>query len=226
MSQILKLPINDWQTNADWKSGKYMSVWGYPHFGADAGSVSKQRNLYGMGNGYVVSCGLDGYTTSDRLGYATVIVYKDVLLNDGKTVVDLACRIYHQSEIKVKAGDSVTAETIIGVYGSTGANSSGPHLHIEFDTDTKYPQYAVGIKSSGRVIKKGSVDSTVDPMKVFWIGDGQSVTIPQSYINDGWVRSAWRNLPTVPVNKPNYITLEQLALKLKKEGIESIMIGG
>jgi murein DD-endopeptidase MepM/ murein hydrolase activator NlpD len=36
----------------------------------------------------------------------------------------------HQSELKVKTGDTVTAGTVIGLSGTTG-NSTGPHLHYE-----------------------------------------------------------------------------------------------
>ena len=92
---------------------------------------------------------------------------------------DLACRMFHLDSIAVKVGQTVKQGDILGVYGNTGANTSGPHLHVEFDTDVKYPQYAVGIKASGHVIKKGTIDSTVDPAKVWYLGHGQT-------IRDGW----------------------------------------
>ena len=87
--------------------------------------------------------------------------------------------MFHLDSIAVKVGQTVKQGDILGVYGNTGANTSGPHLHVEFDTDVKYPQYAVGIKSSGHVIKKGTIDSTVDPAKVWYLGQGQT-------IRDGW----------------------------------------
>ncbi|MEG1875241.1 MAG: hypothetical protein RR185_06680, partial [Angelakisella sp.] len=41
--------------------------------------------------------------------------------------------------------------------------------------------------TGGNVIKKGSIDSTVDPCKVLFLGQGQSITAPESWITDGWV---------------------------------------
>ncbi len=40
----------------------------------------------------------------------------------------------------MKAGQKITKDTRLGLYGNTGA-STGDHLHIEIDTDTKYPNY-------------------------------------------------------------------------------------
>ena len=75
---------------------------------------------------------------------------------------------------------------MIAQYGNTGANTSGPHLHIELDTDTKYPTLAPGVSvtASNRIINTkaeyaragGLSDSTIDPAKVWFIGDGQRIS--------------------------------------------------
>ena len=45
------------------------------------------------------------------------------------------------------------------MYGNTGA-STGDHLHIEIDTDTKYPNYTPQIGKNSGVLKSGT-DSTI-----------------------------------------------------------------
>ena len=116
-----------------------------------------------------------------------MLVFPDVERNDGNTT-SLACRMFHLDSIAVKAGQTVKRGDVLGVYGNTGANTSGPHLHVEFDTDVQYPQYAVGIKASGNIIKKGTKDTTADPSKVWYVGPGQA-------LHDGWggsgVSSGW-----------------------------------
>lgn len=135
----------------------------------------------------MIACGMDGATAAQRMGNAIVLVFPDVERNDGNTT-SLACRMFHLDSIAVKAGQTVKRGDVLGVYGNTGANTSGPHLHVEFDTDVQYPQYAVGIKASGNIIKKGTKDTTADPSKVWYVGPGQA-------LHDGWggsgVSSGW-----------------------------------
>ena len=162
MSQKLILPVDKMQMTAAYKNAKYREYWGFGHYGVDCIHTQKLRNVHALGDGEVIACGMDGSVptgSSSRLGNCIVIVYKDVICNDS-TVRDLACRMFHFDSIAVKKGDKVKAGQTIGVYGNTGASTSGPHLHIEFDTDIEYPCHAVGIKASGNVIKQGTTDST------------------------------------------------------------------
>ena len=134
--------------------------------------------MHALGDGEVVACGQDGTALTgpySRLGNVIVIIYRDVLCNDG-AVSDLSCRMFHLDKILCKIGDQVHAGDVIGHYGNTGANTTGAHLHIEFDTDTKYPCYAYGISAGGKIIKRGTVDSTVAPSKVWYCGNGQTIT--------------------------------------------------
>ena len=193
MSQKLIMPVDKMQMTAAYKNAKYREYWGFGHYGVDCIHTQKLRNVHALGDGEVIACGMDGSVptgANSRLGNCIVIVYKDVLCNDG-AARDLACRMFHFDSIAVKKGDRVKAGQTIGVYGNTGASTSGPHLHIEFDTDIEYPRHAVGIKASGNVIKQGTTDSTVNPSKVWHLGEGQTITGSAG----GWTSADDVNIP-------------------------------
>ncbi|WP_312640752.1 peptidoglycan DD-metalloendopeptidase family protein [Hydrogenoanaerobacterium sp.] len=197
MAQKLVLPIDKSVFSAGYKSPAYLKQQGYNHYGVDLFSDGDGLTVYACGNGTVIAAGMDGNALNQRLGNCIVIVYQDVELHSGK-VVDLACRMFHFSSIGVKAGDKVTKDTVIGMYGNTGGTlvngkPMGYHLHIEFDTDAKYPQYAVGISSSGRVILKGTVDSTINPSDVWYLDKNQSIWGKDV----GWYTNNDIELPTV-----------------------------
>lgn len=229
MSQKLILPMDRVNVNAGYKMAAYTKEWGFPHYGVDLGNPDKQRTVYSPGDGTVIAAGMDGETPSQRMGNALVLVFPDVARNDG-TTGPLACRMFHFDSLAVKAGQTIKQGDVLGVYGNTGAVSSGPHLHVEFDADTQYPQYAVGIKSSGNIIKKGSRDSTVDPSHVWYRGSGQTVA-------DGWggsgVASGWigqndldlPELPQEPEQTDDRTLYEAEAKKVQalKEGIQAII---
>lgn len=213
MAQKLILPFGSSQLNAGYKMPKYKQQWGFAHYGIDLIEVNKQRTVYASGNGRVIAAGMDGATSNQRLGNCVVVVYTDVQLPDGRRM-DVTCRMFHFDSIACKAGDSLRAGVTIGQYGSTGAHSSGPHLHMEFDTDTQYPQYAFGLAQSGNIIKKGGIDSTLDPCKVLWLGEEQSLTAPEAWITEGWVRRESLQLPRATAPTSDKEQLAQLEAKL------------
>lgn len=202
--QYLKLPIDNFKPTAGYKNEKYAVEWHYTHFGTDCVSASKNRALYGLGNGKVIAAGLDGLngkTTGDGsgCGYCLIIVYDDVFNHYSGNHYDVTCTYMHMAEMpKVKKGDKVTADTLLGYYGNTGAKTSGSHLHIQFDRDTKYPLLCCGISKAGHnLLKKGKVDSTVDPTHILHIADGQKVTAPAS----SWYnQSDFVKLPKIPTS--------------------------
>ena len=184
MPQRLVLPINDLLVTAGYKNPVYQKTWKWVHYGLDCISSKGVRTVYACGDGEVIACGQDGSAptgSTARLGNVIVVVYRDVLCNDGKTR-DLTCRNYHLDSIFVKPGSRVTKNTALGRYGNTGAHSSGPHLHVEFDTDVQYPCLAPGISAGGQVInqtsemqKYGTIDSTINAAAVWFVDVNQTI---------------------------------------------------
>lgn len=179
MFQRLHLPIDDCAFSAGYKNSAYYAQQGYTHYGVDLYSVSGDTRVCSPGNGIVISTGADGTASNEKLGNCLVVIYPSVRFPSGVTR-GLACRMFHFDKIYVQAGQAVTAGQLLGEYGNTGSTTvngkkMGKHLHIEFDTDVAYSQYAVGIKSSGKIIKKGTTDSTVNPSAVWWLGPTQSI---------------------------------------------------
>lgn len=215
MSQRLILPFADMRVTASYKNEQYRSYWGFDHYGMDC--ISTGTAVHACGNGKVIACGQDGttlYGNLARLGNVIVIVYEDVALHDG-TVSGLACRMYHFDKIYVQTGDSVTQDTVIGEYGNTGRYSSGPHLHIEFDTDTQWPCYAYGVASGGRIIKSGTIQSTKDPNDLWYVGKGQKIS---GSVN-GWYRPEDLIVPALPddSDQPGYQELYEQEKKRADE---------
>ena len=185
MAQKLTLPLNNMMLQAGYKSAMYEKEWGWKHYGIDA-TDPDSKNIVGMGNGTVIAAGQDGEALTgpnSRLGNVVVIRYNGVELADG-TIKDLICRMYHLDKIAVKIGESVTAKTIIGQYGNTGANTTGSHLHIEFDKDVNWPTLAPGVSiGKGKIINTASAyanaggiaDTTIAPANVLNIGTNQSI---------------------------------------------------
>lgn len=217
MAQKLVLPLNDLRVTAGYKNPQYLAYWrkvsppGWQHYGMDC--TSPNNTVYACGNGEVIACGQDGLELTgknSRLGNVIVIVYKDVLCNDGK-VRNLTCRMFHFTAIRCHAGQKVTKDTVIGFYGNTGANTTGAHLHIEFDTDTKFPTlaYGVSVNSINQIINTqaeyrragGLADSTVSPSSVWFVDHSQQI---QGAAN-GWFTQDDVNAPNLPEDVPEMV---------------------
>ena len=177
MAQKLILPINQARITAGYKNANYKKEFGYTHYGIDMTDRDRKNlTIWGSGSGEVVETGW-----SNSGGNVVIVVYKDCLLTSG-VVKDLVFRYYHLSSIKVKKGQKITKDTIIGNYGNTGA-SSGAHLHLEIDTDTLYPVYTPQISKDSGVLKRGT-DSTINPTLCLYV----KTTAPdyQSIANSGY----------------------------------------
>ena len=165
MSQRLILPINKCRITAGYMNPNYEREFGYTHYGVDMTDKDrKDYTLYASGKGTVSHA---GYNKSG--GNVVVIVYKDCELPIGGTR-DIVLRYFHLKSIKVKVGQKVNKDTVIGLYGNTGY-SSGAHLHLECDTDVKYPNYTPQIASgaSNSVLKKGVASTMLNPVSVLWV---------------------------------------------------------
>ena len=172
MAQKLILPINKLRITAGYKNPNYRKEFGYNHYGVDYTDQQKSdKTVWGSGDGVITHVGW-----SNSCGNVICAVYKNCLLTNGQ-VKDLTIRYYHLEKINVKAGDKITKDTRLGLYGSTGA-STGDHLHIEIDTDTKYPNYTPQIGKNSGVLKAGT-DSTINPTTALYVKttspDNQSV---------------------------------------------------
>lgn len=185
--QRLKLPIDIMKPTAGYKNAAYAKSWGYPHYGIDVVSAAKKKALYALGNGVAKAAGLDGLNgkttgAGSGCGFVLVIVYKDCENNKTHKATDLTVTYMHmESKPLVKVGQPVTPNTLLGYYGNTGASTTGAHLHLQMDTDTKYFLYCSGLSKAGHnLLKKGTVDSTVDPVKYLWLGEGQNVSVASS----------------------------------------------
>lgn len=228
MSQRLTLPLDDLRVTAAYKTPAYLQYWGFQHYGYDCTSPTNQ--VLACGNGEVVAAGQDGASQTgptSRLGNVLVIVYRDVACNDGKTR-NLTCRMYHLAKILVAVGDKVERGQQVAVYGNTGANTTGAHLHIEFDSDIKFPTLAFGVSVGGNVINTrseyakagGLVDSTIDPDKVWYIGPSQKMAAASS----SWTDDSDIEAPALPQDGPDYKALWEDE-KAKREAAEAQLDG-
>lgn len=165
MSQRLILPINKCRITAGYINPNYEKEFGYTHYGVDMTDKDrKDYTLYASGKGVVSHA---GYNPSG--GNVVVIIYRDCELPVGGTC-DIVLRYFHLKTIKVKVGQKVNKDTIIGLYGNTGY-SSGAHLHLEADKDVNYPNYTPQIASgsSNSVLKKGVASTMLNPISVLWV---------------------------------------------------------
>ena len=165
MSQKLILPINKCRITAGYKNANYTREFGYTHYGVDMTDKDRRDyTVYASGKGKVTHA---GFNSSG--GNVVVIVYRDCQLTDGRTR-DIVLRYFHLKSIKVRVGQNVTKDTIIGLYGNTGY-SSGSHLHLECDTDVNYPNYTpqIASSSSNSVLKKGIASTMLNPTQVLYV---------------------------------------------------------
>lgn len=183
-TQKLILPINKMSVTAGFKNANYYKKFGYKHYGIDVTSVGSDRTIWGCGVGRILETGFDNV-----LGNVVVIRYDNCHIKNG-TTKNLIQRLYHLNRIDVSKGQSITKDTRIGLYGSTGQHVTGTHLHIEFDTDVNYPTYSPTLGTSSNIIKAGT-DSVLNPADVMHIKstapDNQSVAGTSN--SDCWASS-------------------------------------
>lgn len=102
--------------------------WGQPrsyenHPGMDIDCGNDYENVYSMSSGTVVTA-----VAGNESGYGTPMGQISILMSDGSKITYM-----HGRHIFVKVGDTVSPGEAITECASTG-NSTGTHLHIEFDT--------------------------------------------------------------------------------------------
>lgn len=181
--QKLVFPIKSPKITCGYKNKNYKTTYGFNHYGLDMVSNTGMIEIYGLGNGTVIAAGWDGVGPANGAkkntgcGYVLIVQYNDVYNHITKKKCNVVCTMMHlKSAPLVKKGDKVTTSTLLGYYGATGAYVTGAHLHVQFDTDTKYPLACMPMGSVGhKILKKGSIDSTVDPSELLHLGQGQQL---------------------------------------------------
>lgn len=162
MAQRLIQPLNRARVTASYKwGGAYQREFGALHYGQD---MTGGPIVYAQGEGTVAFAGWDNVC-----GYVVGIVYDDCVNHFDGGHRPLVGRYYHMADVRVKKGQRVTKDTRIGTVGNTGKLTTGPHLHVEFDTDTRYPAYTPTLTGHSNLLKRGlrgARDTTVDPMRV------------------------------------------------------------
>lgn len=131
MYQNLIHGINKAKLNASYKNAPYRTRFGFIHEGIDLVATNGRTEIYGNGNGKVLKSGYDSI-----FGNFAAILYKDCYNRKTKEIADLVLREWHMAKVYVVANQTITKDTMVGLYGSTGSHSTGPHLHMEVSTDT------------------------------------------------------------------------------------------
>lgn len=196
MSQYLILPLNKAQLTAGYKNTAYRAKFGFIHYGMDlSNDPTDDRTIWAMGNGTVKAVGYD-----NLYGNVVVVVYPDVYIHKTNRQQDVTVRLYHLASTSVRVGQKVTTATKLGVMGSTGQYSTGPHVHIEIDTDVKMPTYAPGLSKSSNIIKKG-VDTTLRPADVLYIKPSKPDNQTLTFAAGNYADRSEADLPEHPGDK-------------------------
>lgn len=215
--QKLILPFLRQQIICGYMTEQYKKSWGYDHYGIDLSSrqgysadriAKNDHTIFASGDGEVVICEYDQAKKS--LGYAIAIVYKDCIARDG-SMLDLVARYMHCDTTFVKKGDKVVKGQPISVENKIGTNDY--HLHLEFDTDLKYPRYSPQV-ASGHTGWLHGTDTTVNPSLWLW-QDNEHVLDPYGFSNRDWINKCDTDIPII-VSQDQW-ELEQEIDRLRKE---------
>lgn len=182
--QKLALPIDDARVTCGYKNKTYKTAYHLEHYGMDMISASNIRSIKAQGDGIVKAAGWDGTCSTSQpnsknagCGYVVVIIYNNVYNHATKKSYDVTCTLMHLAQKPyVKAGDKVTKGTVIGLYGATGSMVDGAHLHVQYDLDTTNYLYCMPMAATGHaILKRGSIDSTIEPCNLMHLDEGQTI---------------------------------------------------
>jgi len=193
MAQKLALPINKCTITAMYKDDSnpaYKHEWDAGgHFGLDM--VGYPNPIYASGNGKVV--GVGGAATAG-VGFWVAVQYDNVYqwnmsTTSLKVIPSIIMRYFHLAKkSNLSVGQLVNLNTIIGTYGNTGVFKMNAHLHIEVDTDVKYPLYTPTLTGAAGGLYagiRGTGDTTFDPCSILFVKtsspESQTANYSQSY---------------------------------------------
>lgn len=178
-SQLLFFPMWDCTVSAGYKNKAYKKANGYTHYGVDFDSKrAVDFDVLASGSGVVL--GVERNLNS--IGGVVVIKYDNVYNPTTKKTKTLIARYYHFYDIEVKKGDKVKAYDVIGTV--SGTHKWWNHVHLELDTDVKYPFYTPQVSEKGSVLlTQGGLKafvlerSIIDPMTVLVVGKRQMAKV-------------------------------------------------
>jgi len=187
--QKLILPFDRQMMLCGYKNPRYRQHWGYEHYGVDIstiqGEASDNHTIYASGEGMVVAVGKD-----NSLGWGIAVLYPDVYNHKTGKTQDLVARYMHMAEVFVEKGQKVDVSTPLAPEGKEGTGDY--HLHLEFDTDTRYPTYSPQV-SAGHTFWMKGLDSSVNPSYVLHIAKGRALVKPT--YNLAWLNEEDFSIP-------------------------------
>ncbi len=165
MQQKLILPVNRTRVTASAFNRAYRERFGYPHYGTDLVSAVGDRTVYASGTGTLIIAGWDEYA-----GNTVVIRYPGAYLRSEDRYEDIIFRYFHLDSLaRIPTGEgAITKDTVLGRYGGSGFGSMtrwSPHLHLEADTDVRYPRHSPTFGASGSVIFGRGAGATADSVR-------------------------------------------------------------
>lgn len=176
MSQLAILPIRNARITAGYKNAAYLRGMGFSHFGIDMTDKDRfQFNLAAPFDLEIVAFGND--TLMGRTIIAKSLEPVNVHYGPKRGDHNLVLRLAHLSVIGNKAsevGARLKRGEYLGQYGNTGRYGGAPHLHVELDTDTRWPTYSPTLSRHSNIWKAGT-DSTINPMDCFKVASHQSL---------------------------------------------------
>lgn len=154
MSNGFLSPLRGGKITASYMNPAYRNRFGFNHYGMDMVATDGDWRVRASEYGMVLFTGVD-----EILGGTLVVQY-------GKIVA----RYFHLQSTVCTAGDWVEQGEVIALAGNTGRYTTGRHLHIEFDTDTKYWNWTPTLSASTKSFigsRQGANSLTMlDPGKV------------------------------------------------------------
>ena len=205
--QKLINPINKACLTASIDTKAYTARFGFRHYGTDMVSTERDKDgkvvdsVWGLGNGTVLATGYD-----TACGWVLAILYPEAYNHRTSKVESIVVRHFHLKTIYVRVNQKVTKDTKIGKYGHTGKYAgTGPHLHLEADTDTAHPLYTPTVKASdflrGTLQKAFPYDSPQNTVRniMDYLHYKTSAKDYQSYTtaNNEYIRPEDKNIPFI-----------------------------
>ena len=212
MAQRLLLPFRRSMIVCGYKTDRYKKAWGYHHYGIDIsthqGVVQQDHSIRASGEGTVVAVGNDG-----SLGMGVAIVYRDCIGRDG-SVKTLVARYVHMRTVYVSSGQTVKTGDIIAEEGKEGTDAY--HLHLELDTDTKWPVSTPQVSVANHSFWRKGTDSTLNPSRWLWQKSLEAVQEPYAFSDRTWITAGVDdNIPFVPSQAQSEAQVAQLKARIE-----------